>query len=112
MRKILIFLCVFCLNFAFAKAQSLQDLIPKIEERPREITDTLNRDYDNRIIEVPDLDENLREQYNSNDFNYKDDSNEGGNFVSRIINGFFNWLGDTFGVEVSPFWSIFLKVLI
>jgi len=110
MRNLLVF--VVFLSFAFAKAQSLQDLIPKIEERPREITDTLNREYDNRVLHVPELSENLREQYNGNEFNYIDESAEGDNFVSRILNGFFNWIGDTFGVEVSPFWSIFLKVLV
>ncbi|MBF4986516.1 hypothetical protein FNJ87_20130, partial [Nonlabens mediterrranea] len=58
MRK-LIFLWI-VLWSAFAKAQSLQDLIPKIEERPREITDTLNRDYDNRSLDVKDLGNDLR----------------------------------------------------
>ncbi len=112
MRKMLIFLCVVCLNFAFAKAQSLQDLIPKIEERPREITDTLNRKYDNRILDVPKIDDNLKELYSGNEFNYTDETEEGGNFISRIINGFFNWMGDTFGFNPSPFWSIFLKVIV
>jgi len=72
MRNLLVF--VVFLSFAFAKAQSLQDLIPKIEERPREITDTLNREYDNRVLHVPELSENLREQYNGNEFNYIDES--------------------------------------
>ncbi|EAS18770.1 hypothetical protein BBFL7_00590 [Flavobacteria bacterium BBFL7] len=110
MRK-LIFLWI-VLWSAFAKAQSLQDLIPKIEERPREITDTLNRDYDNRSLDVKDLGNDLRDQYTGNDFYYYEVSDEGDNFFTRFLNGIFNWIGDVFGVDINPFWADVLKILI
>lgn len=110
MRK-LIFLWLVLMS-AFAKAQSLQDLIPKIEERPREITDTLNRDYDDRSLDIPDLGEDLRELYTGNDFYYYEVSDEGDNFFTRFLNGIFNWIGDVFGIEIDPFWAQVLKVLI
>lgn len=110
MRSYLFLLVV--LGAAFAKAQSLQDLIPKIEERPRQITDTLNRDYDDRSLIVPDLGEDLRETYTGNEYYYFQIPGDGDNFLSRFLNGIFNWLGDAIGVDVSPFWSQVLKILV
>ncbi|MGJ8684195.1 MAG: DUF4129 domain-containing protein [Nonlabens sp.] len=110
MRKLIILLVV--LGSAFAKAQSIQDLIPKIEERPREITDTLNRDYDDRSLTVPDLGEDLRETYTGNDYYYYQVNDDGENFFTRFLNGIFNWIGDVFGIEVSPFWAQVLKILV
>jgi len=111
MRKI-IFLLIIVLSSAFAKAQSIKDLIPKIEERPREIIDTLNRDYDDRSLDVPDLGDDLRDTYNGNDFYYYETYDESDNFFSRFLNGIFNWIGETFGIDINPFWTEVLKILI
>ncbi|MGB3590936.1 MAG: hypothetical protein WBA16_04555 [Nonlabens sp.] len=100
--RYLLFMLLMC--SAFAKAQSLQDLIPNIEERPREITDTLGRDYDVREVAVQPI-EDLREQYTSNDFNYIKTADESDNFMSRLLGGFFDWLEDIFGIKLSPFWT-------
>lgn len=110
MRLVIFLMLVFCC--AFAEAQSIQDLIPKIEERPREITDTLNRDYDDRSLDVPNIGDDLRDTYNGNDFYYYENYDEGENFFSRFLNGIFSWIGEAFGVEVSPLWSEILKILI
>ncbi|BAO55841.1 hypothetical protein NMS_1832 [Nonlabens marinus S1-08] len=100
------------LSFAFAKAQSLQDLVPKIEQRPRQITDTLDRDYDDRSIQSRQFPENLRENYTGEDFNYEETTEE----VNNIFGDFFEWLfrqlGRLFGIDISPFWGTVIKWVI
>jgi anti-sigma28 factor (negative regulator of flagellin synthesis) len=102
----------FLLCFAFAPAQSLQDLVPKIEQRPRQITDTLDRDYDDRNVSVQQLPDNLKEKYSGADFDYEETTQE----VDNIFSGFFDWLfrklGSWFGIEISPFWATALQWLI
>ncbi|WP_194852054.1 hypothetical protein [Nonlabens antarcticus] len=109
--KLKIFM-LFFLCFAFAKAQSLQDLVPEIEQRPRQITDTLDRDYDNRSLTVNELPEDLKEAYNGADFDYEETTNE----VDNIFSKFFDWLlgklGSLFGIDISPFWAMVLKWII
>lgn len=97
---------------AFAKAQSIQDIIPKIEELPRQITDTLNRDYDDRSLIVPNIDQSIQDNYNTNEFYYYDTISDGDNFVSQFFDMFFGWIADTFGVQISPYWGRILKIII
>ncbi len=110
MRHFLVLLLL--LSFAFAKAQSLQDLVPKIEQRPRQITDTLDRDYDDRSMETRQFSENLSEKYTSEDFNYEETTEE----VNNIFGDFFEWLfsqlGRLFGIDISPFWGTVIKWVI
>lgn len=95
---------------AFAKAQNVFDLFPKIEQLPREISDTLNRPYDDQNVEVRDFAQNFQDKYQSNDFNYiTTPGAEGSNFISRIINQFFDWLRVVFGFTIPPFWKDFIK---
>jgi len=97
------------LSFAFAKAQSLQDLVPEIEQRPRQITDTLDRDYDDRSLEAKEFSGNLNEKYTGADFDYEETTEEVNNIFSDFFEWFFGKLGSLFGIEVSPFWAIFIK---
>ncbi|AZQ43978.1 hypothetical protein [Nonlabens ponticola] len=97
------------LGSAFAKAQSLQDLVPQIEQRPRQITDTLDRDYDQRAVEARALPADLADNYTGADFDYTDTTND----VNNVFEEFFEWLfqgiASIFGVELSPFWLKFLQ---
>lgn len=100
---LLIFLC-----FAFAKAQSLSDLIPKVEEQPRKIVDTLNRDYDDRVITSRDFPATLKEEYTGAEYDYVEEITERSqSSVGRLIGRFFDWLGDVFGFTITPFWKDF-----
>lgn len=100
---------VFLLCFAFAKAQSIENLVPKIEQRPRQITDTLDREYDDRKLTVNELPSNLTEKYSGADYDYEETTNE----VDNIFSGFFEWLirklGQWFGIDISPFWGTVLR---
>ncbi|WP_055412342.1 hypothetical protein [Nonlabens sp. YIK11] len=100
---------IFMLVFAFAKAQNLQDLVPEIEQRPRQITDTLGRDYDDRVIEVNEFPENLNEKYSGSEFDYEDTTQEADNFLTDFFDWFFKKLGSWFGIDISPFWAIVIK---
>jgi predicted Holliday junction resolvase-like endonuclease len=103
-------ICLFILMVsAFAKAQSLQDLIPQVEQRPRQITDTLDRKYDERAVEARELAGDLKERYSGEEFNYQETTED----VQNIFDDFFDWLfrglGKIFGIQVSPLWAIIIK---
>jgi len=104
-------ICVFMmlLSFAFAKAQSLQNLVPEIEQRPRQITDTLDRDYDDRSLEAKQFSGNLKEKYSGADFDYEETTKDVDNIFSDFFDWLFGQLGSLFGIEVSPFWAIFIE---
>lgn len=99
----------FLFLFAFTQAQRLQDLVPEIEQRPRQITDTLDRDYDDRSIAVTPLSDDLTDRYSGPDFDYQETTKEAGNFVSDFFDWLFKKLGTWFGIEISPFWGEVLK---
>jgi len=100
---------VFFVVFAFAKAQQLQDLIPEIEQRPRQITDTLDREYDDRSLEVHELPDDLADQYSGADFDYEETTEDADNFLTDFFDWLFRKLGSWFGIEISPFWGEVLK---
>ena len=100
---------VFLLVFAFAKAQNLQDLVPEIEQRPRQITDTLNRDYDDRTLEVRELPTDLSEQYSGDEFDYEETTQEADNFITDFFDWLFAALGRWFGIDISPLWAEIIK---
>lgn len=108
MIKWVFILCVF-LGSAFAKAQSIEELKPVLEEQDREITDTLHRDYDDRKLEVNYLENDLSEVYTGNDFVYLNIEDESENFLSGFFNGIFDFIRNVFGIDVSPFWAAFIK---
>ncbi|MGB5981771.1 MAG: DUF4129 domain-containing protein [Nonlabens sp.] len=94
---------------AFAKAQSIQDIIPNIEEPQKEITDTLGRDYDNRMINERSFERDMSENYAGPDFDYIDVQDDSENFLKGFFNGIFDFLRSTFGIEVSYFWKKFIE---
>ncbi|SCY14416.1 hypothetical protein SAMN05192588_1364 [Nonlabens sp. Hel1_33_55] len=100
---------LFLLLFAFAKAQNLQDLVPEIEQRPRQITDTLGRDYDDRTLEVRELPADLSEQYSGDEFDYEETTQEADNFITDFFDWLFGALGRWFGIEISPLWAEIIK---
>lgn len=105
---LLFFLLV--LGSAFAKAQTpLDELLPVIEERDRQINDTLNRNYDDRALEVNYLEDDLRNVYTSSEYTYLLIEDESENFLSGFFNGIFDFIERVFGITVSPFWSAFLR---
>jgi hypothetical protein len=108
--RYLIFISVFLVS-AFAKAQLVPDIVPKIEEQPRNISDTLGRKYDERKIEVRQL-EDLREKYSGNEFDYTENRDQSQNFISEFLENFFNFLGDIFGIKIGPFWTKVLTYVI
>jgi hypothetical protein len=111
MRIWLFFIGIFLCS-AFAKAQSIEDLLPVIEERDRTINDTLSREYDDRELEVEYLENDLREIYTGSDFVYLEIDDESENFLSGFFNGIFEFIRRVFGVDVSPFWAEFIKYLV
>jgi hypothetical protein len=109
MMKWLLFI-ILVVGSAFAKAQTpLDELLPVIEEKDRRINDTLNRNYDDRELEVTYLEKDLRSVYTGNEFTYLLIEDESENFLSGFFNGIFDFIERVFGVTVSPFWSAFMK---
>ncbi len=96
----------------FCTGQSLQNLIPTIEQRPRQITDTLNRDYDNRVIEVSPLPNDLAQQYTGEEFDYTETTQDPNSFLSQFFDWFFGLLGRWFGIDISPFWATVLEYFV
>ncbi len=90
-------------------AQALENMIPQIEQRPRQITDTLGRDYDTRPIDVADLPDDLADQYTGDAFNYEETTKEASNFLSDFFDWLFKQLGRWFGIDISPFWASVLE---
>lgn len=108
MRYLIVFFCFFYL--AVAKAQSITDLIPSVEEVPRQISDTLDRNYDDRLILVKPIENDLKKQYTGNEFNYVETAaQKGSNAFARAIGAFFDWIDRVFGFTISPFWRSFFK---
>ncbi len=109
MRKLLFMVLFVC--SAFAKAQLVPDLVPTIEQQPRNITDTLDRKYDERKLEVPPLD-NLQETYTGREFEYNESNDKSQNFISELLESFFKFLADLFGISLSPFWAEVLTYVV
>lgn len=100
------------LGSAFAKAQSLDELLPVIQEEDRMINDTLDRAYDDRKVDVTYLEEDLRKVYTGSDYKYLIIEDESENFLSGFFNGIFDFIERVFGVKLTPFWTQFLKYLV
>ena len=79
------------LGSAFAKAQSLDELLPVIQEEDRMINDTLDRAYDDRKVDVTYLEEDLRKVYTGSDYKYLIIEDESENFLSGFFNGIFDF---------------------
>ena len=70
--------------------------------------DTLNRDYDQRLITTKEFSTDLRENYNSAEFDYIEEAKEKSrSSIGRYIEAFFDWLSNVFGFKVTPFWQDF-----
>ncbi|WP_299128751.1 hypothetical protein [uncultured Winogradskyella sp.] len=55
---------------------------------------------DSSNLEVIYFKDNLKERYDSSDFNYSINDTGGVNLMQRILRSFFNWLGDVFGFDI------------
>ena len=105
----ILLLLIFCLNFSMGFSQQLENLVPEVEQRPRQITDTLGRNYDQRDLQVHPFPENINRRYSSDEFNYQDTTTDGSNFITDFFEWLFGSLGNLFGFEISPLWVMILK---
>ncbi|MGD1945288.1 MAG: DUF4129 domain-containing protein [Croceivirga sp.] len=95
MKQILLF--ILCISNLWALAQ--QDSI------------TVGVDKSSNLNVRPKL-ENLSKKYIGKEFNYDIKTGESQNLLSRFFNWLNGWLGDTFGIDISPEVFTILKWLI
>jgi hypothetical protein len=75
------------LNFAFAGTAVRDSLVVEIDSRP---------------VMEKSFSEDLPKKYTGSDFDYDAAEGDAQNYLGRVINWFFNKLGELFGVELSP----------
>jgi large-conductance mechanosensitive channel len=84
-------------------AQVVEDLIKKIEQQPVEIVDTLGRNYDTRNLSVRKIDQDVKEEYSGEEFNYERTQTSSQNLFNRIISWLIEGIQNIFGFTLSPF---------
>jgi len=55
---------------------------------------------DSSNLDVTYFKDNFKDSYSGDDFNYSINDTGGVNLIQRVLNKFFNWLGDLFGIDI------------
>ncbi len=116
MKKFLLFygllMILVPITIGIAKAQGLQDFMPKIEEPEEKVTDTLGRIYDKAEMQPRSFSNDLSDTYSGPDFDYVETKDDSENFLSGFFNGIFDFIRTVFGIDVSPEMAELIKILV
>ncbi|WP_292890551.1 hypothetical protein [Nonlabens sp.] len=101
-RTYLYFLFIALAYSTLGNAQVVENLIQQIEQQPVEIVDTLGRNYDTRNLRLRKIDQDLKQEYSGEEFNYERTSTTNENFFARFISWIMERIQNIFGFSLSP----------
>jgi len=58
---------------------------------------------ENQILDTRYFDGDLKEKYTGDEFDYSSQEGEAQNLIKRFLSWFFNWIDESFGINISPF---------
>ena len=67
---------------------------------------------ENQILETRNFDDDLKEKYSGEEFDYSSQEGEAMNMITRARNKFRDWVKDNFNVEISPYTLELIEYLI
>ncbi|MEO9893745.1 hypothetical protein [Aurantibacter sp.] len=67
---------------------------------------------ENQILNTRSFNGDLNVKYNGEDFNYTSQEGEAQNLIMRFLQWFFNWVDESFGINIPPYTLELLEYLI
>ncbi|OAB77366.1 hypothetical protein [Cochleicola gelatinilyticus] len=76
------------------------------------VQDSLQIKIDSSQVGLKQFPVSLKERYKGNDFDYDKMEGEAENLLVRLLNGFFSWIADLFGIQLSPETLAVLEIIV
>lgn len=76
------------------------------------VQDSLQIKIDSSKVGLKQFPVSLKERYKGNDFDYDKMEGEAENLLVRLLNGFFSWIADLFGIQLSPETLAVLEIIV
>lgn len=76
------------------------------------LQDSLQVQIDSARVGLKSFPSGLKERYQGDEFDYNKLEGEAENLLARLLKGFFGWIGNLFGIEISPETLAVLEIIV